>query len=329
MGIFMGKYRGLVAIITLLLFFLSGWQYLLLRKNIDESMSRIEAIHQKYSNIRWELIRDIINNSTYIAKTVSDRTSHKIIEDVYDTYPDITVLKFKWDNDKNNLDPEFSELIEDNIRTQYLFDIHNNRNGIIVCNYEGALFFLFTNELTPNSHSSWDNIINKSFNKALTENAIQCIKTRNTDSIVFWEIQPPIVDNHILLTRPSMDGLKEVFMKEGLNGLYNYTFLVPSYITDTGDIFGTRDFKPNGERQENHKLIIIQKFNVFDIVKSQYKNTWEQLQIEEDESVNKYQRDIRTNSWNTILSIFFYLILISLGFILNKKINDEYFKRPK
>lgn len=329
MGIFVGKYRGLVAIITLLLFFLSGWQYLILRKNIDESLTRIDAIHQKYADMRWELIKDVINNSTYTAKTMSENTSKEIVRDIHEVYPDITILKFKLDNDKNNLDPEFSALIEDNIRSQYLFNIQNNRNGIVVCNYEGALFFLFTNELTPNTHSSWENIINKSFNKVLTENAIQLIKTRNTDSVIFWEMQPPIVDDHILLSRPSMDELRNVFMKEGLNGLYNYTFLVPSYITDTGDIFGTRDFKPNGDRQENHKLIIIQKFNVYDIIKSQYSNIWKQLYEEEMESVTKYQKDIRISSWSTILTIFFYLIIISMGFILNKRINDEYFKRPK
>lgn len=41
-----------------------------------------------------------------------------------------------------------------------------------------------------------------------------------------------------MITEMTYEQLKSVYVKEGITGLRNYQFLVPIYITDTGDIFG-------------------------------------------------------------------------------------------
>ena len=57
--------------------------------------------------------------------------------------------------------------------------------------------------------------------------------------------------------------LEEVYVNEGIDGLRNYQFLVPVYITDTGDIFGQAD-TVQGIKVDNHKFIVIQTFNLYD-----------------------------------------------------------------
>ena len=66
-----------------------------------------------------------------------------------------------------------------------------------------------------------------------------------------------------MIDEMNYDNLKEVYVNEGLKGLKNYQFLVPIYITDTGDIFGNSDII-GGVPQNTHKFIIIQTYNIYD-----------------------------------------------------------------
>jgi hypothetical protein len=88
--------------------------------------------------------------------------------------------------------------------------------------------------------------------------------------MIFYEPTPPYkTEDHIMLMVPSKEGLKEVFYKEGIEGLAGYVFTVPAYITEDGDIFGTPDIGPDGNVNPNYKIIVVQRFSIYDIISRQ------------------------------------------------------------
>ena len=66
-----------------------------------------------------------------------------------------------------------------------------------------------------------------------------------------------------MISEMNYTNLEKIYVEEGIEGLKNYQFLVPMYITDTGDIFGQQDIE-HGVRQDTHKFIVIQTFNLYD-----------------------------------------------------------------
>ena len=125
-------------------------------------------------------------------------------------------------------------------------------------------------------------------NKDLANEAIDSIVNPRANREIFWEFLPSSNPNHIMLNKMDMEGLKEVFLMEGLDGLSTYEFLSVSYITERGDVFGVDDVDSVGHTQENDKLIVVQGFNLVDHMKKegythyfdQHRRDFEQYQKE-------------------------------------------------
>ena len=100
-------------------------------------------------------------------------------------------------------------------------------------------------------------------------NALDSLFANNTNNLIFYEPRNPTdVEGHMLIDTPSKHALRDVFMKEGLDGLYGYTFLVPAYVTEDGDVFGTPDISADGTKNFNHKFIVVQRYNIYDIMQN-------------------------------------------------------------
>ena len=100
------------------------------------------------------------------------------------------------------------------------------------------------------------------YNKELEEESIHRLLT-HSNSIIATENTNTLGKDHIKIDSMNYDSLKEVFVKEGIDGLKNYQFICPAYITETGDIFGQDDIV-QGLRKPNHKIIVVQEFNLYD-----------------------------------------------------------------
>jgi hypothetical protein len=94
---------------------------------------------------------------------------------------------------------------------------------------------------------SFTDEMNTHYNPELGFASLENIILKKSDSLVFYEPNYPISNGHQIVKYPSMDQLRQVFYKEGLDGLKNYTFLVPVYITDDGDLFGNPDISSDGK----------------------------------------------------------------------------------
>jgi hypothetical protein len=200
------------------------------------------------------------------AKNVADSISYKVEHE----YPDINVLREEFDSG-NYTSPKFTQIIIDSIKDKYLFDIPSRNNDIFVMYRNGIVVDMNVNKFNRVQRGITEES-NSQFNPELAFNSLEAIISRDTHyNLFFYEPQSPEhVTDHNLITNPSLEHLKEVYQKEGIEGLQSYNILVPVYITDDGDLFGTPDIGPDGSVNLNHKMIVVQRFSIYDIVKSTF-----------------------------------------------------------
>lgn len=174
-------------------------------------------------------------------------------------------------------DPEYNqelyEVIRKHIEHVHFGGLENNRNSMIVLEGYNTIIEDFLVDPDSRDESKSKNIVSgknileyekTTYNKKLFSSAMQKIRNHTTGIIA---IEPynyiDDSDDHELICEMNYANLERVYINEGIDGLKNYQFLVPVYITDTGDIFGQQDIE-HGVRQDTHKFIVIQTFNLYD-----------------------------------------------------------------
>lgn len=150
----------------------------------------------------------------------------------------------------------------------------------------------------------WGTELDTKKNRLLAASATQMIFNQIND-VIFWESDEIIPSNNHdnNATIPSNDKLLEIIKSSGLYALKDYNLLVPSYITDTGDIFGVPDVNERGIANDNNKIIVVREINMYDII---YPHT---------ELLDKY--DLLITAYNDKLSehiavkvSFFFIVLL-------------------
>jgi hypothetical protein len=131
-------------------------------------------------------------------------------------------------------------------------------------------------------------------------------------NVLFYEPNgPDMVDDHTVITFPSLEQLKNIFFKEGIDGLKGYNVLVPVYITDDGDLFGTPDIGPDGKVNHTHKIIVVQRFSIYEVVKNTF-NSQLFIKAKLQEHVGQHIND----SKNFYTLAFVAMILLDIIIIL-------------
>ena len=184
---------------------------------------------------------------------------------------DLKDLQTKLDNGDVEAREKLSEIFRENIDGVYIGEVNNNRNSIIILEgYDSIVEDLFVDPESREEGAVIENpssptlsqYQNTTYNKELYTSAVRKIRT-HTDKIIAIEPYNYIKGEHEKIHEMNYHNLERVYINEGVQGLRNYQFLVPVYITDSGDIFGQKDIE-NGVPQENHKFIVIQTFNIYD-----------------------------------------------------------------
>ena len=170
----------------------------------------------------------------------------------------------------------------------------------------------------------WDNFINTHFNTILAGKAIEALKNMNNDKndFIFWELNHNNLDSHLILSEMKIEKMLDVYYNEGLESLKGYELLVPVYITNTGDIFGTKDTNSIGEKINNYKIMVIQRVNVYDAL-IEYKSdlTYFNSEIKAIETEIIYSDKQRVSL--LIQTIIFIICLLIGSAILQKKLNSN------
>lgn len=221
----------------------------------DYKSKQFDSIMLCYDGLYEDAYNQAIKISNSIEKSIK--------EDL-----DLNDLRYQMDN--GIIPDELYSVFEKNIKGKSLNNVKNSRNGLFVLNDKKVLIDFNYKRVNNNGFQErlFENERTVQWNKLLYDNAIKNIFNQ-TGNITAIETFASDNNNHIKIKGPTKPELEKVYKAEGIEGLENYQFLVPAYITDDGDIFGQKDFD-KGLIQQNHKFIVIQEFNLYDQIKQEY-----------------------------------------------------------
>lgn len=221
----------------------------------------------------FEVVWGILELFQSQANKQTETVAKNIEQQIYKNF-DLDELKQKLDNEDPNYTEKLYKLISDSVQNIHLNGIENNRNAMIVLGgYDTIIEDLLVDpnsrqngvELSNPSSNSIYKYRNTTYNKEMFDTALRKIRNHTDSSLIAIEPYNYISSDktHKKIKEATYETLENVYVDEGIFGLRNYQFLVPVYITDTGDIFGQSD-TVHGIKVDNHKFIIIQTFNLYD-----------------------------------------------------------------
>ena len=261
--------RSKLCVITLVILILVGvFHYAFFyyqSYQVNENMTTIDRMHKE---VEWNTIVEAITFAKYQAKSNTDSVANRIIHRINLEYPNKSELSNQFNRGIFNA-PKFLNIINTETSDYQMYGLNDVRNDIFVLSRNGVI--LDNNiENHKATHRSISEEIDTHYNQPLGYKAINMLINNHKSNLVFYEPSEPIEsDSHIKLQNPSLESLRHIFENEGIEGLSGYVMLVPSYITENGDIFGTPDIADDGTVNDNFKLIIVQRFSLYDILKKQ------------------------------------------------------------
>lgn len=228
------------------------------------------------------------------------------IEQDIKTEFDLTDLKDALDANDADAYQRLSKLVAKNIERISLNDIDNHRNSVMVMTGDGIILEDYTIDLSTKipAGDNFNKYLDTSYNKELFLDALRKLKIHSEYIIAIENIDYTGNDDHIKVSDVNRNTLKQVFDAEGLAGLQNYEFMTPVYITDTGDIFGTKDIV-GGIPQENHKFVIVQTFNLYDQI---IRNNHEYADNDYEDSIIERYDDVLV-----MLYIFGIILVVAIA----------------
>lgn len=287
----------IVIVVTTVLFMYSDLSNTI-NTTFDNSISNSKD--ERFNSIEI-FLNEISSKANGTVVTVTDEIQNSILLHYSDN---LEALK----NQLNQKDYSvLASIIDPCIRNKFLNGIKTNGNTIFVANIEGIISDYSYSDSQyaideKNTFRTWEQYINSSKNPDLALTAYENIVKNHESSLVIWESSTSKA--HTKYSYIDMDTLREIYKEYGLEELKNYEILVPKYITETGDIFGTLDIM-QGIKQKNYKFIVIQRYNIYDQLMNSYKSY---LNIDETE--------VLTTNYIVIISRMYIMgILLVIGLI--------------
>lgn len=233
-----------------------------LKKASDDILSSFRD--QKFETIA-NCINELNDEAYDSAKLVSENIEKAIKSSV-----DMGELKQELDNQEQ---PDYYyDILERETKNVSLNKVKNTRNGILILNNTGVVFdnnYERMSSAPEGLERTYENERNWQYNKPLFDTAIKSIFAKTKGNIAIESVSTSDYNGHYKIPNASFKQLKRVYREEGLEGLESYQFFVPAYITDNGDIFGQKDVV-KGIIQRNHKLVVIQEYNLYDQITTKF-----------------------------------------------------------
>ena len=299
--------RAVCFVLVIMMAALILYMYLVntVRKSIDDySVSYKEITFERiYSEL--DLLKKQADSN---AKTVATFIEKDLMQQDLD--------KMKAEMDKGNFSDEMCDIFQKYSQGISLNGIDNRKNGIVIMTQEGVVEDFSYERASDKKLRTWNEEIKRSWNKELEKDAIDKILNHTTHSIIAMEKTNKGEKDHIKVSELTKETLKEIYYKEGIDGLKNYQFKCAAYITENGDIFAQEDFT-HGVKNDNHKLIIVQEFNLYD----QIYNVSDDLLNVEDHINNSVYKSSHILNMIYILGVFFVTNIIILIFYFSHLYN--------
>jgi hypothetical protein len=228
----------------------------------------------------WNYIVSVIEENQSKADIQANYLKEEIVEDISNAYKnDISRLKYDLDNFSTQSD--LSKILNNRLTGKYL-NVDNDNNDLFVLStwqeskdidLKGKIIFDKSVNCSSNGEiRDFARELSQHYNYELGYNASKRILNINKEKPIFWEYLPSNNLNHEKLTDCSLDGLKQVYMNEGLSGLKTYEILNPVYIQDKTDILGNNKITNDGMyNNSSRQLVIVQGFSISDAIESNHK----------------------------------------------------------
>ena len=269
-----------------------------------------ESALQNINDMEWVLIETLLQENTYLAKNKLDIMKANIEKEIKVVYGEKS-SKLKYDIENIENKSYISDLLFKYVEDSTFKTLRSNSSSIFIItpsyvianNDEDQGFIKVLNEEVQISKDIVYNDL--SFQSALFD-----IKNKQTEKDIFWEPREnTFVPDHKMLGKITKNELRQIFLTEGLAGLREYESLVPIYITRSGDVLGVHDYTVLGERINNNKIIIVQKFKLHSIISLQYNDKINMFEKSKDKIRDTSKERFTDLVILQVMSLFVFLLL--------------------
>lgn len=296
------KYKILV---IMLLFAISILTFEYAIKQVkSEEQKQITALKDRDFDVIW----DYLNSCIDVAESDAQNLAINIESSIKSKF-DLDKLE---DDLNNGHREELVDLIDNCIDDYQLSStVKNNRNSCIVLEGYDRIIADRTIDLSRVDkkfhHTNFSDYEKIAYNVPLLLTAERQIKNHTATTPIAIEIYNYIEnpDTHTKINACTYENLKKVYETEGIEGLRNYQFLAPAYITRNGDIFGNLDLK-EGNQNDNHKFIVLVTFNLYDQI----------IKMRPDFEQNSYYKNINMGYDNILAAIYMAAVITCIVFLI-------------
>lgn len=294
------------------------------RKKIVSTLSVLIMILLIMSGVNE--FSNFLNNQANFNKnidTINEESKKYIYTLIYDAQDKNKILlENKALNLQNIILNEYSDnsLLEndiknptDNSKLSKIFDKELHNKNIIVGSMDKILWNRTYGEYSTDLKDDYtlEDVIYKTYNKELSREAIDTILKLNSqkNDFIIWKSGK----SNIEISNNNIDELLNELQKYNydINELKGYDILIPVYITEDGDILGVKDVDMIGRYNDNCKMVLVQKLNLYDILSHNKYN----VENYKDE-VTRIQDMIEQLTDDEIIKNI-YLLLIIIGIVIS------------
>lgn len=227
--------------------------------NVEYIKTMHENLNNELNNYGWLSVYSVLRSTQKLSEMQANDVKDELESKLLRAYAgNMEQLKVDLAGTENN---KAYDIINDIITDKYILE-KKEENRMWIASQNGIIA---DHGLASSNKQdrSWDSEIRSSLDSEMTKDAIRRLLNQETAEPILIRIHGDPGESEKYATEPNTDFLRDEFMRNGMYALRAYDMLVPAYITNTGDIFGVPDVTHNGIRNNNHKLIIVQQFNLY------------------------------------------------------------------
>lgn len=262
--------------------------------NFNKNIDTINEESKKY-------IYTLIYNAQDKNKILLENQALNLQNIILSEYSDNTLLE----NDIKNP--------TDNSKLSNIFDRELHNKNIIVGSMDKILWNRTYGEYSMDLKDDYtlEDVIYKTYNEELSKEAIDTILKLNLqkNDFIIWQSGK----SNIEISNNNIDELLNELQKYNydINELKGYDILIPVYITEDGDILGVKDVDRIGRYNDNCKMVLVQRLNLYDILSHNKYN----IENCKDEVI-RIQDMIKQLTDDEIVKNI-YLLLIIIGIVIS------------
>lgn len=292
----------------------------------NRSIELREAINERSSNFLWDIIASEIESDYVILNSDAKYLSKKLESAILREYGgDMNNLKSEFDTcvlDQGLYDLFKEEIEEDSLSIN---DSSKNESFNYTLGFRDNIIAIFKDSNTSNDTNTsiqWHDVFIPKYNKELSESLINDIVNKDISNNILIYQNSSIDMSGGEITQHSIDSLKIIYEKFGIDGLKYFDFVNVSYITDYGDVFDTDDFLYL-DAIPNHKMIIVKTTNIYDSISKEIEPKIKEVESCQKILNNRISDDIARDSLQFIITTLCLVILVAVSSIMyNKNLND-------